>query len=91
MTTKHIPPLLSPYLTLPTYSSLTLLTGTLDATTNWLVLRFLGIGLADRRAKSWDDGENAAEEGEVGVVLVSFLRGYEFWRGEGLRAVGFKS
>jgi hypothetical protein len=51
----------------------------------------LGIVLADRRAKRWDDGENAAEEGEVGVVLVSFLRGYEFWRGEGLRAVGFKS
>ena len=29
-----------------------------------------------------------AQEGEVGVVLVSFLRDWAFWRGEGTRAVG---
>ena len=29
-----------------------------------------------------------AREGAMGVVLVSFLRDWAFWRGEGTRAVG---
>lgn len=41
MATTRIPHLLEPYITLPPQHSLTLITGVLGASTNWLVLRYL--------------------------------------------------
>lgn len=95
MTSSHprIPPLLSPYLALPPESSLILLTSVLGASTNWLVLRFLCAALADRTAGARRvGGEELADQGgdadgEVRVVLVSFLRDWGFWREGGRRVV----
>ncbi|KAI9819236.1 MAG: hypothetical protein M1827_007392 [Pycnora praestabilis] len=104
--TTRIPPLLEPYLQIPSSSSqqIILLTSVLGASTNWLVLRFLYDALGthpsstrpgrNRGANEGDggdggDGERMGREGEemIGVVLVSFMRDFEFWR-EGGRKLG---
>lgn len=74
-----IPPFLSPYLSpLP---SLTLLTSTLGATSNWLLLRFVAAALK-KQGLSVSDGATEAGQtgGEMKVVLVSWLREAAFWR-----------
>jgi elongator complex protein 6 len=63
----RIPPLLSPYLTIPSESSLLLLTGVLGASTNWLVLRYVYSLLQDTQPP-------------VNILLVSFLRDITFWK-----------
>ena len=74
----HIPPLLSLYLSsLPPVGSLTLLTSVLNASANWLVLRFIYAALKDQTA--------LGEDGEVKIVLVSWLRDWEGWRSAGRR------
>ena len=95
MPPSRIPPLLQPYTRLPTKDSLTLLTGVLGASTNWLVIRFLCGALSSAHATK-DDGDGvgrlgdefsgASEEGESAVVLVSWMRDWEFWRAEGRKA-----
>ena len=98
MTSLRIPPLLAPYVMLPQPNSLTLVTGVLGATTNWLILRFLAVALANlghddtRKAhvRPIGDGWNP-EEDEVRIVLVSFSRDWAFWKGEGARTVGHAS
>ena len=100
---SRIPPLLEAYLRLPPEASLVLLTGVLGSTTNWLVQRYLHSLLlspppsAGRAATSegaaappTDDaspGLAATGAPGVGVLLVSFLRDYAFWK-EGVGRLG---
>lgn len=79
----QIPPLLESYLSLPPETSQIVLTGILGASTNWLVLRYLHSllkpGTTNHRAQH--DGEgNPEEQGDVRVVLVSWMRDYAFWK-----------
>ncbi|KAK2782678.1 hypothetical protein FQN52_000778 [Onygenales sp. PD_12] len=87
-------PLLAPYTnplspTTPR-GALTLLTSVLGATGNWVVVRVLcdalageGMGVGMRMGS--EGGMSMGGDRKVVVVLVSFLRGWEFWRGEGRR------
>ncbi|KAK2858504.1 hypothetical protein FQN49_004665 [Arthroderma sp. PD_2] len=90
-------PLLAPYTTPPPYQSLHLITSVLGSTSNWVVLRYLCDTL---QTSSLRRGNIDSLEGGVGleegneersaakkrkVVLVSFLRGWEFWRAEARR------
>ncbi|QBZ66178.1 hypothetical protein PoMZ_13150 [Pyricularia oryzae] len=85
MTTK-IPPLLEPYLGLPTEASLIVLSSILGASTNWLVLRhlssYLGGGASSLRHDVELDGSAGGVDDGMppAVLLVSFLRGYGFWK-----------
>lgn len=86
-------PLLSPY-TAPSSSqkSLTLVTSVLGATSNWLILRFLCDALALPANSGLGDGSlegrrNIRTNSKAKVVLVSFLRSWEFWKGEAKRLV----
>ena len=76
-----IPPLLAPYLAPTPSSSLTLLTSTLGATSNWLVLRFIHAALKDY-GRGGGDGRQ-----ETRIVLVSWLRDANFWREGGRKLV----
>lgn len=67
MSAPKIPPLPAPLLGLPPAAGLVLLTGVLGASANWLLLRW-ACALLLRR------------DGDVAVVLVSFMRGGGFWR-----------
>lgn len=75
---SRIPPLLDTYLRLPPEASLVLLSGVLGSTTNWLVLRYLYSFLSNPVAK--EDGIDSPRIDGPGVVLVSFLRDYTFWK-----------
>lgn len=78
---SRIPPLLQPYVQLPHDDSLLLLTSTLGASANWLLARFLCDALSTRT----QDG--GADEGR-NVVLVSWMRDYDFWRQEARKGAG---
>ncbi|KAL1968030.1 hypothetical protein VTN77DRAFT_2159 [Rasamsonia byssochlamydoides] len=90
-----LPPTLIPYVSPPPRSSLTLVTSVLGATSNWLVLRFLlaALGSGSTRAgtatiNGREDGGNGDEGlkgGRRKVVLLSFLRNWEFWKSEAKR------
>ncbi|PWY79476.1 hypothetical protein BO94DRAFT_548582 [Aspergillus sclerotioniger CBS 115572] len=80
-----LPPLLAPYVSSLPPSSLTVLSSVLGATGNWLALRFLYAALsvsASDATLSLSDTNNGKKRK---VVLVSFLRGWEFWRTEAKR------
>ncbi|KAF7905778.1 hypothetical protein EAF00_000057 [Botryotinia globosa] len=85
-TTRSIPPLLTPYLSLPSESSLILLTGVLGAGTNWLLLRYLSSIFSPRAEKNGEGDAEGEGEGEVKVVFLSFMRDMGFWR-EGARKI----
>jgi elongator complex protein 6 len=72
---SKIPPLLEPYLALPSEASLILLTSVLGASTNWLLLRFLHSALA------------IPEDEDTKVVFVSFMRDLAFWKDVAKRLV----
>lgn len=78
---SRIPPLLQPYIHLPHEESLILLTSTLGASANWLLIRFLCDAL---NTSSRPDGG----EEEHNVVLVSWMREYEFWKSEARKSAG---
>jgi len=84
MSSRSIPPLLEPYLSLPPETSLIVLTSVLGASTNWLVLRHLHTLLLNSKhalvPSPSPDGGSTAEPPPVSVLLVSFLRDYPFWR-----------
>lgn len=71
----RIPPQLQPYVQLPRDDSVLLLTSTLGASANWLLIRFLC------NALSTTTPEDGGDEG-YNVVLVSWMREYDFWRQE---------
>ncbi|KAF1995780.1 hypothetical protein P154DRAFT_526046 [Amniculicola lignicola CBS 123094] len=74
----RIPPLLQPYTKFPSSDSIFLLTSVLGASANWLIIRFL--------CEAWQ--KNEGEEEGFNVVLVSWMRDWEFWKGEGRKAGG---
>lgn len=94
---SRVPHHLQPYVSLPRKHNLTLLTGILGASTNWLIVRYLYAaidGAQNQRVKSLQapDVENVVQsenvvDGEPAVVLVSWMRDIEFWRTEVRRSV----
>ncbi|KAK4168578.1 hypothetical protein QBC43DRAFT_309155 [Cladorrhinum sp. PSN259] len=80
MTSRIIPHLLEPYLSLPEETALVVLTGILGASTNWLVWRYLHAFLKPSAPTSTEDDE-------VSVLLVSFLRDLAFFK-EGMGRLG---
>lgn len=97
---SRIPSLLQPYIQPPPRDSLVLLTSVLGASTNWLVVKFLCGALAEKRStgrsKADPDTEGDVSTGEryavdqdekndTAVVLVSWMRDWEFWKTEGRR------
>ncbi|EAS35042.3 elongator complex protein 6 [Coccidioides immitis RS] len=94
-------PLLAPYTSPPPARSLSLITSLLGTTSNWLVLRILCDALYSSSSSSvrgrWQEdveigigieGEGVTIGGRKGtmrVILISFLRGWEFWRTEAKR------
>lgn len=79
--TSRIPPLLHPFVRTPKNESLVLLTSTLDASANWLLTRFL----CDALGSGQKDNDHG---GAKNVVLVSWMREYEFWRQEARKGTG---
>ncbi|KAL4922230.1 hypothetical protein BDW62DRAFT_79913 [Aspergillus aurantiobrunneus] len=81
-----LPHLLTPYISYPPQASLTAVSSVLGATGNWLVLRFLCAALNSSTSSHTGPGFQGVEPGKKRkVVLVSFLRGWEFWRSEAKR------
>ncbi|CAD0054395.1 unnamed protein product, partial [Aureobasidium pullulans] len=78
-TRNRTPPLLEPYLRLPSEASQLLLTGVLDSSPQWLVTRLL------RSAYTPAEETESPEEQDVSVILVSWLRDWEFWKSEARR------
>lgn len=78
----RIPPLLQSCVHVPRDDSLVLVTSTLGASANWLLVRFLCDALSAANASdgSGDDGHN--------VVLVSWMREFEFWKQEARKGAG---
>ncbi|KAF1934275.1 uncharacterized protein M421DRAFT_51128 [Didymella exigua CBS 183.55] len=74
----RIPPLLQPYITLPRADAQLLVTSTLGASANWLLVRILCDAL----------GSGSAQDGGHNVVLVSWMRDYAFWRLEARKGAG---
>ncbi|OMP88692.1 hypothetical protein BK809_0005413 [Diplodia seriata] len=91
---SRVPPLLQPYVRLPPAGSLHLLTSVLGASTNWLVIRYLCGAFtghdARKHAASSDETNNGprGQDEDTAVILVSFLRDWEFWKTESRRAGG---
>ena len=83
-----VPPLLSPNLSALPCTSLTLLTSTLGATTNWLVLRFICAALKSEGHGTGRDIHSVREDYQhQRVVLVSWLRDGAWWRESGRKLV----
>ena len=89
-TQPPLPPLLTPYVSSLPQSSLTLVSSVLGATGNWLLLRYLYAALSASSSANVNIGADGLDNGKKRkVVLVSFLRGWEFWRSEAKRLVSF--
>ena len=83
-----IPPLLSPNLSNLPYTSLTLLTSTLGATTNWLVLRFICAALkSSGYGIAYDTPSTLEKQYGQRIVLVSWLRDGTWWKESGRKLV----
>ncbi|KAF3390591.1 hypothetical protein F1880_009174 [Penicillium rolfsii] len=81
-----LPPLLTSYLSDQRESSLTLVSSILGATSNWLILRYLYAALGKPPSSNISIGTDEQSHGaKRKVVLVSFLRGWEFWKAEAKR------
>ncbi len=91
-----IPPLLSPYVSPAPAGSSALVTSVLDATSNWLILRFIHAALDWKRsavrAGAGTGGISAEDQDEnYSMVFVSVLRGSEQWREMGKKVVSQSS
>lgn len=82
---EAIPPLLNSFVSTVPEHSLTLITSVLGATSNWLLLRFLYPVLSNT-SQGPSTSQNAGDR-KARVVLVSFLRGLDFWKAESRRLV----
>lgn len=88
----RIPPLLQPYIKGLPQGSLHLLTSVLGASANWLLIRYICGALGEiqpansRRANDQDGTTTGLEGDDTAVVLVSFLRDWDFWKTEARRA-----
>ena len=82
-----LPPLLASYVSNLPDSSLTLVSSILGATSNWLVLRFLHAALSVPGPNAAFGSDELQNGNKKKVVLVSFMRSYEFWRTEAKRLV----
>ncbi|CAI7570695.1 unnamed protein product [Penicillium crustosum] len=80
-----LPPLLASYVSNLPDSSLTLVSSILGATSNWLVLRFLHAALSSPSPNVAFGSDELHNGIKKKVVLVSFMRSYEFWRTEAKR------
>lgn len=78
---SRIPSHLQPYVHLPRDDSILLLTSTLGASANWLIIRFLCDALSN-------NPEDGGEEQGHNVVLVSLMREYDFWKQEARKGGG---
>ncbi|KAF1834187.1 hypothetical protein BDW02DRAFT_348233 [Decorospora gaudefroyi] len=83
----RIPPLLQPYVHVARDDSFLILTSTVGASANWLLLRFLCDTLSNTARQGGGGGEGEGEE-ERNVVLVSWMREYDFWKQEARKGVG---
>ena len=88
----RIPPLLHPHIQLPSVNSILLLTSTLGASANWLIIRFLCDALSSEpkyanENAALGDGKDESSK-DIAVVLVSWLRDWEFWRQETRKGAG---
>lgn len=63
----------------------------LGATSNWLVLRSLYSALSTSNQNAFLGQDESQNDSRKKVVLVSFLRGWEFWRAEAKRLVSIRS
>ncbi|KAH4945426.1 hypothetical protein HBI23_027400 [Parastagonospora nodorum] len=77
---SRIPSHLQPYVDLPHDDSLLLLTSTLGASANWLIIRFLCAALSNTEDGGAQQGHN--------VVLVSWMREHDFWKQEARKGGG---
>lgn len=94
MSTRNaLPELLLPYLQPPSQGSLILATYVLGATNNWLLLRYLKACLDGKSTVRQQDADGSSpapeheEAKDVSVVLVSWMREFDFWRTEARKAV----
>ncbi|GAB7337547.1 hypothetical protein MBLNU457_g2863t1 [Dothideomycetes sp. NU457] len=85
---NRIPPLLQSVIRLPPEASLLLLTGVLDATPHWLVSRFISSALSDGEETDIDTTASETTSGVTKVLLVSWMRDWEYWRNEVRRGAG---
>ena len=93
---SRIPHLLAPYIDNLPKDSLILITNTLETSANWLTIRYLcGVFNSDatkhgRASSSLDQATrnvtNNAPAPDLGVVLVSWMRDWEFWKTESRKA-----
>jgi elongator complex protein 6 len=86
-----IPPLLWPFVSPAPRGSLTLITSVLDATSNWLILRYIqaaldGQELVDRHLPAAGNLGHEDQE-DFKVIFVSILRGFDQWREMGKKIV----
>lgn len=82
---SKIPPALSSIVRLPSEASLILLTGVQNATSNWLVLRYIYAILNSHGPTPSSDP--ATSDSPPSVVLCSYLRDMAFWHAEAKRLV----
>ena len=87
---NRTPPLLIPFLTPVPSVSLTLLTSVLGASTNWLILRLIHASLFPPNYLESSKGGfgDAREHAKTKVILVSFMRDWEFWKDSARRITG---
>jgi elongator complex protein 6 len=91
---SRVPQLLAPYVANVPKDSLILLTSTLSNSVNWLVIRCLCGAFSNDAVKAREapplqeehGGGTATTTQDVGVVLVSWMRDWEFWKTETRRA-----
>lgn len=79
----RIPESLRPYIRLPRRDTLTLVTGVLGATTNWIVLRFIGAAAAAATAATTaGDGGSKIERGSSGEDSTDHKQGQDQSQGQ---------
>ncbi|KAF2867201.1 hypothetical protein BDV95DRAFT_671396 [Massariosphaeria phaeospora] len=86
---SRIPPLLQPCIRLPKDKSILLVTSTLGASANWLIIRFICDALSSTaKDGGLSDEINTLGEGGVNIILVSWMQEWEFWKQEARKGGG---